>query len=113
MRIVTRKEFLMMPSGTLFMKYEPQIFGELKIKEESYENDFNYVSLDNIKTISDVDESRILSEMESDSSLSYGVDFYTASRDGLFEEDQLFAVYEQDDLLALISRLKECSRERI
>ena len=38
--------------------------------------------------------------------ISVGMDFNTSGRDGLFNEDELFAVWEQADVDALIARLK-------
>lgn len=40
MRIVDRETFLGMPSGTLYAKYEPCVFGPLEIKCDTCGNDF-------------------------------------------------------------------------
>ena len=45
MKIINQKEFLKLPAGTLFLKYEDSGFDELQIKDESWENDFLYVSI--------------------------------------------------------------------
>jgi hypothetical protein len=40
--------------------------------------------------------------------VSIAMDFDTSMRDGLFEDGQLFAVYERADIEALIARLQRC-----
>ena len=39
---------------------------------------------------------------------SLDMDFRCSGRDGCFEKDQLFAVWEKKDVEMLISRLQEC-----
>lgn len=42
-----------------------------------------------------------------DTGESVALDFHCEARDGLFEDDQLFAVWEKKDVEALIARLHE------
>ncbi len=109
MKIVDRKTFLAMPAGTLFSKYEPEVFGELCIKDESMPeiNDFIYQEIVNsIKCNGSFDMHLILNDAEKKGT-SFQLDFDCTSRDGLFDSDQLFAVWEQNDVKALIDRLQE------
>ena len=111
MKIVDRKTFLGLPAGTLFAKYEPCVFGDLEIKHDSLEND--YVTSGPLA-------SRVMSDGSNDffdklqwaqlSGESLPMDFGDTIRDGLFEENQLFAVYEDRDVIELIERLYEARR---
>ena len=102
MFIVNRKTFLAMPEGTVFAKYEPCIFGELMVKGETWTNDFLYQSFGWIDT--DGEPFVVLSKMEKSQVISCPVDVSTR-RDGLFDEDQLFAIYENEDIRAIVNAL--------
>ena len=111
MRIVNRKEFLELPSGTVFSKYKPCIFDGLYIKSYSIgTNDFLYQSLiGNIKCSDGVEFSDILfSAVEKQSNIE--LDFELPERDGLFDDEQLFAIYSKDDVTELVITLLESSR---
>ena len=109
MRIVDLKTFRSLPEGVVFMKFRPNVFGELSIKGETWEYDFLYADLTkNILCEGYSEKFEILHKAESDQSLSVKLDFDCYSRDGCFEDDQLFAVYEQSDIDGLIGSLKKC-----
>lgn len=40
MKIINRTQFLAMPEGTVYSKFEPCFFGEISIKGESVANDW-------------------------------------------------------------------------
>lgn len=109
MRIVDRKTFLAMPAGTLFAKFDPHVFGELQIKADTCGNDFVCNGLmpywwedcqDSGDALSIIDRM-----MEGESSPPLDYDSY--GRDGLFDADQLFAVFEPADVRALMTHLTE------
>jgi len=108
MRIVNRKQFLEMPAGTLYSKYQPCIFHELMIKEDSLENDFIHqqiaTALENTGSNDLMNKAAMLEAIDID----LPMDFDCCGRDGCFDEDQLFAVWSDDDRIALIERLQEC-----
>jgi len=107
MRIINLKQFRAMPMGTVFMKYKPQLFEELQIKGETWEVDFLCSSItDEIESSGSDEETMILDKAEKDSSYSIPMDFDCYGRDGCFEDDQLYAVYEEKDVLGLIQSLK-------
>lgn len=123
MRIVDRAAFLAMPKGTVYAKFEPIWWQGLAIKEASIvtggdppgRGDWFYQDIaDAIATRSGVD---VLTELEdlTEQSLATGssipMDFDGLGRDGLFEPDQLFAVWEQQDVRALIERLQRALRD--
>lgn len=104
MRIVNLTRFRELPPGTVFSKYQPCCFGELMMKGDTWEHDFLCQSLTgNIKSDSSEDFFNKCRLMEQGESVDLDFDFY--GRDGLFEADQLFVVYEKKDLAALIGCL--------
>ena len=110
MRIVNRETFLNLPSGTVFMKYKPQIFDELMIKyKTTVMGDF--VCSDITQTIdceSSYGRGDILFDAVDNPGKSIPLDFNSCSRDSFWDEDQLFAVYEQKDIDGLIEALSKC-----
>jgi hypothetical protein len=119
MRVVDRKTFLAMPPGTLFAKYggEPPIencidVGDLRIKGEPRgSSDWWYMSLsalpdhDDTDGLIDVHEKLLAGE-------DLPPDFETVTADGLFDQEQLFAVFSAADVDALIDRLHAAQSER-
>jgi len=109
MRIVDLKEFLSLPNGTLFMKYAPCSFDDLSVKVESLENDFICVSITNDVESDDTEDfSSILFSAE-ETGDSFDLDTDATYRDGMYEKDQMFAVYELKDvngLLAVVEKYK-------
>jgi len=108
MRIVTRKQFMKLPIGTVFSYYEPCVFRDLLIKvsdDKQWPTDFLYDDLIGaVKNKGSDDFSEKCRRMELGESLP--VDFEYTGREGLFEDEQLFAVYEKDDVEQLIKRLQ-------
>lgn len=106
MRIVKRAEFLAMPPQTLFSKYRPCVFDDLMIKGETWGNDFLYQQIiDAVKARDSGEFADILFKSAEDGS-SFELDFDCQGRDGMFDADQLFAVWERKDVEALITRLQ-------
>lgn len=107
MRIVDRKTFLGLPPGIVFNFYEPQIFDGLHIKGISYDNDFRYIDLiGNVKAESLDEQHHILFEVAEQGS-PFDLDFDDTDRDGMFNDNQLFAIYSRDDLVGLIGALRK------
>ena len=107
MKIVDRKTFLELPKNILFSKFEPCLFGELLIKGETWGNDF---WCQQIKDAIDCNDSGEFADILFDAienETHFNMDFECESRDGLFEDGQLFAVWETDDINQLIGRLKK------
>lgn len=108
MRIVDRKTFLSLPENTLFSTYEPQVFGPLEIKGESLPNDFYIQGIASaVASTGDQDECNILDDALQ-TGRSFRMDFNCQGRDGCFESNELYAVWEKEDVESLISRLQEC-----
>ena len=109
MRIVNLETFRALPPSTLFSKYEPCCFEGLCIKDETIEVDFlttSPLASAIVSRSSDVFV-ELLRKSEKDGS-SIPMDFETLGRDGCFEDDQLFSIWEAEDLRALIERLEIC-----
>ena len=97
MKIVDLQTFLQCRPGTLYQKYTPDIFGPLAVFEgRCGETDF--ISDDTI-------ECGVPSELIDlmvDSDESWEVEFGRTGRDGMFAKDQLFAVWEEGDVVGLM-----------
>jgi hypothetical protein len=108
MRILNRKDFLNTPSGTLWSYYEPCIFRDLNVKtsdNKDYENDFVYFSLiAEFDSCSSGEFAEKCQRMELGESIAQS--FEETSREGLYEDEQLFLVYEQDDIKNMIETLQ-------
>jgi len=108
MKIVNRKTFLALPENTIFSKYDSYCFGNLCIKDETWSNDFIFLSFhDAIKNESSSEFFDILKE-KSKTGEHIEMDFESYGRDGFFDEDQLFAIWEKEDIVNLIEILKRC-----
>ena len=97
-----------MPVGTLFMEYDQLVFGTLCAKGETLKHDFRYEDITKeIDCIDSWDRMEQLKDAQSKGASLY-LDFDCLSRDGSFNNDQLFAVYEAKDVEMLIDKLKRC-----
>lgn len=108
MKIINKLEFFKLPAGVLYHEYEPCVFRGLLVKGDSWESD--YIEMDLIGNIESQNSSQfvdILYEAE-ETGKSFNLDFDNYGRNGMFSNDQLYAVYEQEDLNQLIEFLKTC-----
>ena len=111
MKIVDRKEFLSMEGNVLFCKlYDHHNFGELCVKVES--TDYGDFACDELWCVRcDGDCMEIVDKIEEASKNHEKVveiDCKFTGRDGLFDEDQKFAVFSKDDVKQIIERLEKC-----
>jgi hypothetical protein len=109
MKIVKLDEFLAMPAGTLFAKYKPCVFGDLCIKEESIPEyrDFIYQPIVDSLDANDSNQHFDMLDESLKTGKSIPMDFDCLNRDGFYDADQLYAVFERADVEALIERLKQ------
>jgi len=107
MRVVNRSVFLSLPAGTIFCKFEPLIFGDLLIKGETSSNDFMYQSIADAVDYENTDHFVDLMDKAAKDGASVAMDFDCQSRDGLFDDNQLFAIWERQDVEGLIARLQK------
>lgn len=113
MRVVNRKTFLMLPPGTIYCKGVCWAFDGICIKDDSLENDWIYLDMA-WPSAHDTGEAVDLLE----TSLKTGSSFPCEDafgRDGCFQDEAVFLVFEKDDLLALRLRvetaLQQCRAE--
>lgn len=108
MKIVNLKAFLAMPVGTVFCKYEPCFIEALKIKGENCgERDFFYQDIASSIDSRDSGEFSELLDRSQATGSEVLFDFDCETRDGCFQDDQLFAVWSTDDVRSLIARLHQ------
>jgi hypothetical protein len=101
MRIYNRTDFMKLPEGVLFCKGKPWHWGDLSVKGESLVTDFTDRGLCWIESNSSEDAidrmERMLTEGTSEPmQTAYG-------RDGCFDNEDLFLVFEETDLMELIA----------
>lgn len=112
MKIINREEFYKLPEGTLFQEYQQFYFGELKIKGRTIQNSQSGKNIDytelclggNIKANNSDEFFEILLESE-ESVENIELDFDNYSRNGMFDDNQLYAVYSSDDTDNLVKTL--------
>ncbi len=102
MKIVNREQFLAMPAGTIYAKGERWLFNGLEVKGESHPNDWwsldpSWIGGDKVEDSCDAFDA--LEDMLKNGA-SYPMSC-SQSRDGLFDEDDLFLIFEEKDLLEL------------
>lgn len=111
MKIVNLETFRSLPNGTVYTKYEPCCFEGLCVKQGTIEHDFFYESItDEIECHGSGDMVDKLS-LAKETGCSIKMDFEATMRDGFFEENQLYAVWEKEDVEGLVSKLQKCLQE--
>lgn len=111
MRIVDRETFLALPAGTLFAKFAPDYFEDLCIKGETWwhtsggAHDFLYQSINDAIRCNGSDDFSYQLDLARECGQGIPMDLNCTSRDGLFDKEQLFAVWEKVDVEQLLARL--------
>lgn len=103
MKIYRRDEFLKLPAGTIFAKGKPQYFESLSVKADSLPNDFIYRQLVWFDSHGDTGD-EFDQGLRFDAMVEIGASFpmeQSYGRDGCFDNEDLFLVYEHADLLEL------------
>lgn len=111
MRIVDRETFLAMPPGTVFSKFKPDIFGNIEIKGDSTTNAqgelIDFWSQDVAGAVEAASSGEFMHACDrAVAGECIPLDFDSQYRDGLYEAEQLFAVWDPNDVQALIQRLQ-------
>lgn len=104
MRVVDRETFLNHPEGTIYAKGKPLYWEALSVKFETLHHDGvprDWFYLDPCWVRSKVGEDASCEMMRAfDDGLSRPMED-AVSRDGCFDEDEVFLVFERDDLQVL------------
>jgi hypothetical protein len=105
-KIVSRTEFMNLPAGTIFNKFSLGNLGDPCIKGETWNDcqDFLVQYFDNLKSESGTEYIDTHFRLENGEEVA--LDFDCLGRDGCFDQDQLFAVWSDADVAALIHRLQ-------
>src|SRR5579859_2553998 len=103
MKIYSRTEFMKLPEGIIFSSGEPYAFSGLYIKGETWKVDFLESDLINIDSFSSNDNAEKMYDMETKGN-SYPIN-KSYGREGLFDDNILYLVYEKEDLEYLIKVL--------
>lgn len=105
MIIVDRKTFLLQPVGTLFSEYEPCVFYGLFVKTgDCGEDYFEKELIGNVACNSSGQFADRLEHAQIEHT-SIDLDFDITGRNGAFKMDQLYAIYEKQDIKQFIDTL--------
>ena len=112
MRVVTRKTFLTLPDGTLFCKGKPWAFEELAVKTASRigeGNDLGDFCYQSFRDIPCADSGEYIDRLEMmlNEGKSYPLELDSSSRDGCFDNDDIFLVYDYEDIVRLRDYLSD------
>lgn len=122
MKILNRFDFLQCPPGTVFTRvskpnHKPHyVFGSeelcVKTSDDSWTNDFRYISLSGITPADNEQLNKILAEINLNKEddylkISYEDTVLPEYRDGLFEsaDDVMFVTYDEEEIYQIISTL--------
>lgn len=111
MKIYTRHEFLNLPEGTIFAKGKEWYFDQLQVKgktlpvEEDFCGDFYSMEFEWIACTDSGNSFDRLDDMLKNGA-SYPMN-NSEGRDGMFDLDELFLVFEKPDLLILKTYIEE------
>ena len=100
MKILSTEEFAKLPPGVVFSEWEPNFLGDLQIKGEAYVSRgwFSFTSA----PVNSIDVP-LEQDLESGDSIPVDLEHYTRNS---LPTEQLFAVWEPDDLRKLIGKLE-------
>lgn len=127
MRILNREAFMRCPEGTVFFDYKPHHFGSLSVKtcgpkplkSDGHLGDFYRIDVDTLLNVGEHgkgescgDSNEALSLMERAlAGERVDLHFDGDSRDGIFDEEALFAVLDPEDVQRLIAVLTNAPKE--
>ncbi len=104
MKIYKRKEFVKLPEGTIYCKGKPWYWEQLSVKAESINDNSDFIEMQ-LNTIESNDSGDLIEKydrmLELGESHPLTDDYY--GRDGCFDDEDIFLVYERHDLQVLKS----------
>lgn len=106
MQLVSRSKLMSLPNGIVYSKYEP--FGDivgLYKKEDTWSHDWIYQDL--IKELG-TDSTDFVQTVESiEAGNKFELDLECTMRDGCFDDDQKYIVYDESDIRKLMAELQK------
>lgn len=110
MRIVKFDEFIELPEGTVYGFYRPCFTNDLYIKGESLNSKqdwfYSCITPCNFDYNNDCQNIDAMQAMENGEHCV--LDVSIQERDGMFDYDRMFLIYEEEDILKIINKLKSC-----
>jgi hypothetical protein len=107
MKIVDYDTFVKMPQGTIYSTYSPCNFGDIYCLEEVINDGSDWFLSRMINNPDDnCDIQKCCTDMEN--GVSIDADFHCWERDGMFDYDRKFLVYETKDIEMFIEKLQDC-----
>lgn len=107
LRIVNRDQFLKLPNGVVYSRYQSlSMFSGLEVKEETLTNDWVYTSLMEFVDAHDSGEMADIMIKAEEEGTEFRLDVECGQRDGFFEGEEYFAIYDKEDILKLFERMK-------
>lgn len=109
MKIIDSKAFLKLPENYVFSKYSPCVIGDFMVKKETTkQNNFYYQSIiDSIECTGPEDFWLRLEQAEQNNT-TIKMNFDRTEIDGCFDNKQLYAVWDNEDIIQLIHLLLQC-----
>lgn len=105
MKILNRKQFLALPSGVLYSEYRSSGMVEgLYQKGDSWSNDWLYVDLLGEVDSNDSEEFHEAFE-RAENGEQFKLVYDCGRRDGAFEDETMFMVYDRQDIQELTNKL--------
>lgn len=105
MKIVDRKQFLSLPEGIVYSKYQSLgMISGLYQKHRSYSNDWVY---QDFLAMVDSEDSHEFTDImfEAEKGGKFTIDLDCAERDGSFEDSDMFVIYDKMDITRLALKL--------
>jgi flavodoxin len=116
MKIINKQEFYDLPENILYSNYDPCVISGLKIKKKTIYNqekeaiDYTYIDLiGNIECDGSDDFFEIL-ENSNKNKINFNLDFEIEERDGMFDEEEMFCIYEKKDIERFLLCLEGMNR---
>ena len=104
MKIISRKDFLALKENVLFQKYRPCMFLDLEIKTGNCgDNDFYSITIENAFS-DNVGLPFYETELTDE---EFPIELAYCMRDGMFDDEEMYAIWSKDDIRQLIESLEE------
>jgi hypothetical protein len=108
MKIINKPKFIKLPPYTLYSIYSPCHFGDLSVKSDSTNNSFYSISLNDPVEFYSSEQFVELLENASKTGESVNTDLESYYRDSDCNDNQLYAIWEKQDLLKLQELIGKC-----
>jgi hypothetical protein len=109
MKFVTREEFLKLPAGIVYSIYTPHNIRELRIKDDTifgmYHTAIDFYSTSLIGNVDCENSDKYFDILEAKQ--DFKADYDCTERDGMFDKEIEYVIYDKEDVEYLINILTE------